>query len=112
MYRKSRISRRPLGRAMRFYHWRYTDYQRLMGREGLLPYRRWLWSAWAAHRGLREQAKYKATGQAAWCSFCGKADTNWYLGDVWVHGFCGFRIPAAHVWFPEAVEKVEQLTLF
>lgn len=54
---KSRIWRGSLARVMGRHYWRFTTYQGLLGRAGLLPYRRWAWSAWAAARGLREQTK-------------------------------------------------------
>lgn len=38
--------------------------------------------------------------QPAFCHFCHATDTKWQRGPVWQHIWCGFRIPAAHVWFP------------
>lgn len=49
----------------------------------------------------------------AWCHFCHTADTKWQRGPVWVHIWCGFRIPAAHVWFPgEDRHETQQLDMF
>ena len=61
----------------------------------------------------------------AFCHFCGAIDTKWERGPVWRHIWCGFRVPAAHVWFPgepdtikgqlldsEPIETLKQLTLW
>jgi len=68
-HRRSRISRRLILRTMRLHHWRFTTYQGLIGRMGLLPYRRWLWSRWAAHRGLREQRRAERERREPWRTF-------------------------------------------
>lgn len=69
MYRRSRIWRGSLSRAMGRHHWRFTTYQALIGREGLLPYRRWLWSHWAAQKGIRDQRRAERERREPWRKF-------------------------------------------
>lgn len=51
----------------------------------------------------------------AWCHFCHATDTKWQRGPIWIHLWCGFQIPAAHVWFPDEKEsqiEPQQLSLW
>lgn len=81
--RHSRISRHSLSRTMRLHHWRFTTYQALVGREGLLPYRRWLWSRWAAHKGIRDQRRAERERREPWRKF---KRLQWIRMSHWLDG--------------------------
>lgn len=43
----------------------------------------------------------------AYCHMCTVAHDEWTQGDIWQCRRCLFRIPAAHVWFPNVQEQEE-----
>lgn len=45
--------------------------------------------------------------KSAYCHWCLTTHTDWQRGDIWQCRLCYFRIPAAHVWFPNTQQDAQ-----